>query len=210
MVARGALFSHDSNEYLPQLVHMGTGEQGLSVEWDVQATEFADGNCDYGCACQFNAAPTHGDCREQPCPIAGTAPSTRAMVRRGSSSMSTLIPGSAMHQSRSWQGMMAPPGVFAAMSPKKLPPQSKPVRFDVDVESRHTRWSVASITGEPIRNPISGAGHWVQIGLPHGFEFRMAELASGTTRRTAEITLDLKGTHSHFARIHFSDKGVVA
>jgi hypothetical protein len=166
MVARGALFSHDSNEYLPQQVHMGTGEQGLSVEWDVQATEFADGNCDYGCACQFNAAPTHGDCREQPCPIAGPAPSTRAMVRCGSSTMSTLIPGSAMHRSRSWRGMMAPPGVFAAMSPKKLPPQSKPVRFDVDVESRHTHWSVPSITGEPIR--LGAHRSAARFRIPHG------------------------------------------
>src|SRR5438067_5270623 len=33
------------------------------VKWDVKATEFANCNCSYGCPCQFNALPTHGNCR---------------------------------------------------------------------------------------------------------------------------------------------------
>src|ERR671923_2758316 len=32
------------------------------VEWRVRADEFANCNCAYGCPCQFNALPTHGDC----------------------------------------------------------------------------------------------------------------------------------------------------
>ena len=30
--------------------------------WDVQADEFVNCNCAYGCPCQFNALPTHGHC----------------------------------------------------------------------------------------------------------------------------------------------------
>ena len=33
-----------------------------TVDWDVQATEFANCSCDYGCPCQFNALPTRGHC----------------------------------------------------------------------------------------------------------------------------------------------------
>ena len=33
-----------------------------TTEWDVQATEFANCNCNYGCACQFNALPDNGNC----------------------------------------------------------------------------------------------------------------------------------------------------
>jgi len=33
------------------------------VEWRVQGREFANCNCAYGCPCQFNALPTHGDCK---------------------------------------------------------------------------------------------------------------------------------------------------
>ncbi len=33
------------------------------VEWSMQGVEFGNCNCDVGCPCQFNALPTHGDCR---------------------------------------------------------------------------------------------------------------------------------------------------
>ena len=35
----------------------------VSVEWEVKATEFGNCNCSYGCPCQFNGLPTHGNCR---------------------------------------------------------------------------------------------------------------------------------------------------
>ncbi len=34
----------------------------MTVEWAVQATEFANCNCAYGCGCQFNALPDKGFC----------------------------------------------------------------------------------------------------------------------------------------------------
>ena len=34
-----------------------------NVEWQVKGREFANCNCSYGCPCQFNAPPTHGNCR---------------------------------------------------------------------------------------------------------------------------------------------------
>ena len=46
--------------------------------------------------------------------------------------------------------------------------------------------------------------------MPDGIEFRIAEAGSGTTRTTGLIPLpDLENTHAQFARIHFSNKGVV-
>src|SRR5687767_7244915 len=33
------------------------------TEWEVHGMTFANCNCAYGCPCQFNALPTHGDCR---------------------------------------------------------------------------------------------------------------------------------------------------
>jgi hypothetical protein len=32
------------------------------VKWMLKGREFAHCNCAYGCPCQFNALPTHGDC----------------------------------------------------------------------------------------------------------------------------------------------------
>src|SRR4051794_12950870 len=33
------------------------------TEWTMEGVEFANCNCDWGCPCQFNRPPTHGDCR---------------------------------------------------------------------------------------------------------------------------------------------------
>ena len=33
------------------------------VKWTIRALEFSNCNCAYGCPCQFNALPTHGNCR---------------------------------------------------------------------------------------------------------------------------------------------------
>ncbi len=30
--------------------------------WEIKGEEFVNCNCDYGCPCQFNALPTHGNC----------------------------------------------------------------------------------------------------------------------------------------------------
>ncbi len=30
--------------------------------WELRLTEFTNCNCDFGCPCQFNSLPTHGDC----------------------------------------------------------------------------------------------------------------------------------------------------
>ena len=63
--------------------------------------------------------------------------------------------------------------------------------------------------GEPIRNPVTGAEHRARIDLPHGFEYRIAEMGSGTTRATGDIKFDLKDSYGQFAHIHLSNKGVI-
>ena len=63
--------------------------------------------------------------------------------------------------------------------------------------------------GEPIRNPVTGEEHRARIDLPHGFEYRIAEMGSGTTKATGAIKLDLKNSYGQFAHIHLSNKGVV-
>jgi hypothetical protein len=103
--------------------------------------------------------------------------------------------------------------VLAAMCPSKLEPLFRPIEFQVDVEARRGRVCVPGIlelTGEPIRNPVTGAEHRVRIDLPDGFEFRIAEIGSGTTRSTAAVALDgLENSYGQFAHIHLSNHGVV-
>src|SRR5260221_14362072 len=33
------------------------------TQWTIKGREFVNCNCSYGCPCQFNGLPTHGDCQ---------------------------------------------------------------------------------------------------------------------------------------------------
>jgi len=100
--------------------------------------------------------------------------------------------------------------VFGAMTPTKHPPLFHPITFDVDVDARRGRVEVpgvATIRGEPLRNPVTGAEHRVRIDLPDGFEFRLAEVGSASSKTSGPIALDLKDTYGQFAHLHLSHKG---
>lgn len=53
------------------------------------------------------------------------------------------------------------------------------------------------------------AEHRVRINLPHGIEFDLAEIGSGTTKTMASVALDLRDTYCDFTRLRQSGKGVV-
>ena len=100
--------------------------------------------------------------------------------------------------------------VLGAMSPNKLQPLFMPIDFEVDVEARRARLNIRGLleaTGEPIRNPVTGAEHRARIELPDGFEYRVAEMGSGTSKAIGAIKLDLKDSYGQFAHIHL--RGVI-
>ena len=87
-----------------------------------------------------------------------------------------------------------------------------PIEFEVDVEARKGRFvvpGVAECTGEPIKNPITGAEHRARIDLPHGFEYEIAEIGSATATTQGNIKLDLKDSYAQFAHLHLNNHGVV-
>lgn len=102
--------------------------------------------------------------------------------------------------------------VFAAMCSTKLEPMFEPIELDIDVEGRRGKLVVPGIveaTGEPIRNPVTGAEHRARIDMPEGFEYRIAEIGSASTTATGPIELNLKDSYGQFAHLHLSHAGVV-
>jgi hypothetical protein len=100
--------------------------------------------------------------------------------------------------------------VFSAMSPTKHPPLFKPINFEVDVDARRAHLEIPGLVeafGEPIKNPVTGADHRVRIDFPESFEFRIAEIGSGTSKTTGAIKLDLKSSYGQFAHIHLGHNG---
>jgi hypothetical protein len=103
--------------------------------------------------------------------------------------------------------------VFNKMAPNQLPVLYKPIDAEVDLETRKGHVHVPDVFNlevEPIRNPVTGAEHRARINLPHGFEYRVAEVASGTTETFGTISLtNNKGTHAHICRIYMNGQGVI-
>jgi len=210
----------------------------MAVEWRIKGTELANCNCSYGCPCQFNALPTHGDCRAAvgyeieeghfgAVRLDGLRMALMASwpgpIHQGNGTMQLVIDERADATQRDalikimtgaeTDDMATMWWVFSAMAPNKLEPLFRPIEISIDVDARQGHFRVPGIvetTGEPIRNPVTGAEHRARIDLPHGFEYRVAEMGSATTRATAAIALPgLENTYGQFAHIHLSNKGIV-
>ena len=100
--------------------------------------------------------------------------------------------------------------VYAAMSPKKLPPVYARIDLEVDVDGRSARLEVpgmVSSKGEPILNPVTGAQHRVRIDFPQSFEYKLGEIGSGATKVTGALPMELKDSWGLFARLHLSHRG---
>ncbi len=207
------------------------------VDWEIKAREFANCNCAYGCPCQFNALPTDGTCRAavgfqidqghfgdvnlDGLRAAGLY-SWPGPVHEGNGAMQLIVDAGAsdaqrealltIMQGRETEPMATMWSVYATMCSTILEPVSAPIDFEVDVEARTARLSIPGVvetTGEPIRNPVTGDIHRARIDLPHGFEYELAEMGSGTTKASGDIKLDFAASYGQFARIHLSPSGPV-
>jgi hypothetical protein len=62
---------------------------------------------------------------------------------------------------------------------------------------------------EPIRNPVTGKVHRAQIVLPAGFEFRNAEMASGTFEASGDIELKSSGVYGFLTDVAYGPFGII-
>ena len=208
------------------------------IEWFVKGKEFANCNCSYGCPCQFNALPTRGFCaaivgfqidegRFGDVKLDGVRAAGiyawPGPVHEGNGRMQLIVDEKATAKQRDamlkimtgqeTKDMATMWWVYSAMAPNKLKPLFKKIALTIDVDGRRGSISIPGVLeakGEPIRNPVTGAEHRARIDLPNGFEYRLAEIGSGTSKATGEIPLDLTNSYGQFANIHLSHKGVVS
>ena len=207
------------------------------IKWRIKAREFVNCNCSYGCPCQFDAPPTHGKCkavlgieideghfgevRLDGLRAVGMY-SWPGAIHEANGTMQLVIDERANESQRDallkiMQGEETEPmatmwAIYTAMTSTILDPLVRPIDFEVDVDERRARLVVQGVieaSGEPIRNPVTGAPSRARIDKPEGFEFTLAEIGSGTTKTTAAIALDFQSTYGQFARLHLTNNGVV-
>ena len=208
-----------------------------NIEWTAEGVEIANCNCDYGCPCQFNGDPTHGDCRAYVFVQIdrgrfgdvkldglrfGALFTWPGAIHEGNGTSLSIIDESASPQQREAleaisQGRETDPGclvwqIFASTVTDVRPSLVRPIDLKIDVDARRASVRVPEVVEgdiEPIANEMYEDAHRVRVVLPNGFEFTEAEFASGRGRDSADFNLEFDGTHAHLARVHWSTHGVI-
>jgi hypothetical protein len=207
------------------------------IQWEMQGWEVVNCNCNWGCPCQFNQLPSHGNCSAYlfthierghfgdvrldglrwgliaawPGAIHQGRGTSRAVVdERGDAKQRAALEAVAL--GRETEPMKVVWSVFAAMTSTFLPTIAAPIDLTADFESRMATVRVPGLVHgdlSPITNATTGAASRVRVALPNGFEFLEAEFASGTGKVTGEIPMDFTKTHGHLAHVHWNTQGVV-
>lgn len=205
------------------------------VDWRIRGPEISNCNCDWGCPCQFNALPTHGDCRAMTAmhidqghfgevsldglKWVGMFAWPKA-IHEGHGEAFVVVDDKASPEQREailtiLSGGETEPGatifnVFATVIDHIHDPVFLPILFEADRERRVGRVSVAGVIDtevNPIRNPITGDEHRARVALPNGFEYKEAEFASGDTNADGPVSLSWTSSHAHLAILDLSTHG---
>jgi hypothetical protein len=205
--------------------------------WEMQGRELINCTCSYGCPCQFNALPTqgfceaigvvaidrghHGDVRLDgtACAMAVKWPGA---IHEGRGQCQPIVDERANPQQREallkiMSGEDTDPfatffAVFATTFERVFEPLFLPIELQLDVNARRANIRVGDLIkmrGEPIRNPVTGAEHRARIDLPHGFEYEIAEIGSGTSESRGNVSVKLENSYAQFAHLHLNNHGVI-
>ena len=187
------------------------------VHWMIKVKRLVNCNCDYGCPCEFNARPTHAVCEgleafeiteghfgdvsldglrfggvyRWPGPVHEGGGAYLPFVDRRASEAQTEALGKIL--SGEEQEPTTIFNIYGSTMDEEFDLVVADIEFEWDLEERTGRFAVLDVceaTFEPIRNPVTGKPHRALIRLPEGFEFRDAEMASGTFRSTGAIAQD--------------------
>ncbi len=88
-----------------------------------------------------------------------------------------------------------------------------PIAFKFDKVARKARLMIPGVLEsevEPIKNPVTGADHRIQVMMPEGFEHREGEVASSNISSMGAIKFETHGSHSTLAHVVHTPEGVAA
>ena len=207
------------------------------VKWTIRALEFTNCNCAYGCPCQFNALPTHGNCRavvgfdikqgvHGDIKLDGLKAASMfawpGAVHQGHGEAAMIIDSRADQAQRAalvriMSGLDTEPGatifnVFAGTMEKVHDPIFAEIDFEIDIDRRRARLVVPGFIdsrGEPILNPVTKKEHRVRIDSPNGFEYKLAEIGRGWSKTKKPMQLDLADSYGHFCHLNLSQSGMI-
>jgi hypothetical protein len=207
------------------------------ADWRLEGEWIKNCNCAFGCPCDFNAKPTEGDCKGfLGMRIAkGHFNGTRldglsffvtvhfpGPLHEGNGQAQPIIDERATPEQREavfgiMSGQNSAEGtlfhIFSLIISKMHEPIFAPVDFRFDKAGRTARLIIPGVLEsevEPIRNPVTGAEHRIQVVMPEGFEHIEGEVASSGIRSTGAIRFETRQSHSTLAHVVQTPQGVAA
>lgn len=207
------------------------------VDWMISTKQIGTCSCDYGCPCEFNAPPTRLPCegvmaleitegyfgktRLDGLRVAGVYRWPGA-VHEGNGTWQSIVCKSASKEQVEalftiMGGKEQEPttgfAIYASTISKEPEPIFADIEFEWDIKRRRGRFTVSNILNadiEPIRNPVTGAPHFIAIRPHEGFEFREAEMASGNFSSQGELMQKHHGKFASISYVTYGPLGVIA
>lgn len=206
-----------------------------NTDWRLEGEWVKNCSCAYGCPCDFNAPPTLGFCNglvamhitaghffgtvldDLKFAVVVAFPGA---LHEGNGVMQPILDERASPAQRdalfgilsgkhSAQGTLF--HIFSLIVSKVHDPVFAPIDFFFDKEGRTARVAVPGVLDtsvEPIKNPVSGLPHRIQVVMPEGFEHRLAEVASADILSTGALRFETKASHSSLATVVQTPEGV--
>jgi hypothetical protein len=91
-------------------------------------------------------------------------------------------------------------------------PQFVSIDFEFDLKQRRARMSIEHVletVTEPIKNPVTGEDHHIQVCMPEGFEYKLAEIGNAVVNRgMGALKYDWPNGHSSLAEVDHTQDGV--
>jgi hypothetical protein len=206
------------------------------VDWLIKGPKIGSCSCDYGCPCEFNAKPTRGWCEGLEAHLIeeghfgdvrldGLVVAARyrwpGPVHEGGGTVQGAIDERASEAQRAalfkiLGGEEQEPttvfNIYGSTIAKELEPVFAPIEFACDLAARTGRIVVPGLMQlaiVPIRNPVTGLPHRALIRLPEGFEFREAEMASGSFAGEGELAASHSDCYACLFHVAYGPHGVI-
>lgn len=207
------------------------------ADWLIRTKQIGACSCDYGCPCEFNAAPTRlpcegvmameiteghfNDVRLDGLRVAG-AYRWPGPVHEGNGTWWSVID----HRANEKQvealftilgGKEQEPttgfAIYASTIANEPEPAFADIEFDFDLSRRKGRFFVKNILEAqvgPITNPVTGEEHHISIRPHRGFEFREAEMASASFWSQGELEQKHSGRFAALSFVSYGPHGIIA
>ena len=209
----------------------------VGVSWRLKGEWIKNCNCAFGCPCDFNARPTYGECKglvamhivdghfgdvrldglnfatvvDFPGPLHEGNGTLQAIIDERANPAQREALFGILSGKNSAEGTLF--NIFSLIVTKLLEPIFAPITFRFDLPGRRAEVSIPGVletANEPIRNPVTGAEHRIQVVMPEGFEHRGAEVCSARIASTGGIRFEVAQGHGSLATVEQTPTGVAA